>query len=568
MPLKIVYISVMSSYSHSSPVYGQLRAFTELNYASPVQWLHIETSNNESFDQTIKEIINFSPDLIISTAYLFNINSIISLTHRISLLLPNATIVLGGPEFLGGNESFLRQNSFISAIFRSDESPLPQFLRCLDSGIKDWSSIKGICYLDKKHSKYVDNETAAVNPNLDELPSPYQKGYFSTNKPFIHFETCRGCPSHCSFCSSANSKLKQHGIERVKSDLQIVTKTGIKEIRILDRTFNVPEERAVSLLNLFITHFHDIKFHLEIDPSKLSSNFIEKLRTAPKDMFHLEAGVQTFSVRVLKTIKRTADVEKASSNLCKLCRMDNIRMHTDLIAGLPLQKFLNVIEDIKILTKLDPAEIQLETLKLLPGSQLREKEFFDAKYSQLPPYEVLETPDMSFSELFKLKVISRIIDIYYNTENLKVLFAFALQTDNNFLENFAELNANALTRKEKPSLTSRLSMFYQYTSRSENMPLYEMTLFVSFILGIIPRKYTDLKTLKQNEIEQLNRKIVWANNKTELSYNHAFMCKFDSDPLIFFMHKKTPPSHNSQFYIFYFSTLSFSKSISHIEEII
>lgn len=562
MSLKIIYISVTSSYSHSSPVYGQLRAFAEENCTDDMEWEFIETSINDSFDDAILKILAFSPDLILSTAYLFNIEFITKLLSRVSLLHPEAIMALGGPEFLGNNELFLRHNRFISAVFRGDESPLPDFLSNLTDSSK-WPSIDGICYLDK--NVYIDNGTARIQLSLDELPSPYAKGYFSSDKPFIHFETSRGCPSSCLFCSSANSNPAYHGIERIASDLLTIKKAGIKEIRILDRTFNLPEERGISLIELFISKYQGIKFHLEIDPSKTTQQFIETLKKAPKNMFHIEAGIQTFSTVALQAIKRRSDIEKMNSFLSELCKMDNIKVHTDLIAGLPLQTFSNVIEDIKTLARLKPDEIQLEVLKLLPGSLLRNKELFSAKYSPLPPYEVLETPNISFSELLKLKIISRIIDIYHNTENFKTLFNFAL-TDENFLQAFSELNSTALMRKEKPSLVSRLSMIYEYASKKQNTPLYELTLLTSFILGIIPRKFIELKTLKQNEVEKLNRKIIWTKGN-ELSFNHAFLCSFSYNPLELLENKDDFLLENPAKYIFYYPTLSFSKTLSHIEEI-
>ena len=562
MPLKIIYISVTSSYSHSSPVYGQLRVFAEENCADDMEWEFIETSINDSFDDTILRILAFSPNLILSTGYLFNIEFIIKLLSRVSPLHPEAIIALGGPEFLGNNELFLRQNRFISAVFRGDESPLPVFLSNLTDSSK-WHSINGICYIDK--DVYIDKETAKIQRHLDKLPSPYIKRYFSSDKPFIHFETSRGCPSLCLFCSSSNSNPAYHSIERIDSDLSIIKKAGIKEIRILDRTFNVPEERGISIIELFISTYHDIKFHLEIDPSKLTQNFIDALSKAPNSMFHIEAGVQTLSQPSLEIINRTTNIEKMTSHLSQICSLKNIKVHTDLIAGLPLQTFSDVIEDIRTLARLNPDEIQLEVLKLLPGSLLRNKELFSAKYSPLPPYEVLETPNISFSELFKLKIISRIIDIYHNTKNFKTLFNFAL-TDKNFLQGFAELNSIALIRKEKPSLETRLLMIYEYASKKQNKPLYELTLLTSFMLGIIPRKFLELNTIKQDEIEKFNRKIIWTKGN-ELSFNHAFLCSFEYSLFVLMDNQDKSCLHNPAKYIFYYPTLSFSKTLSHIEEV-
>ena len=61
-------------------------------------------------------------------------------------------------------------------------------------------------------------------------------------------------------------------------------------------------------------------------------------------------------------------------------------------------------------------EIQLESLKLLPGTEMRRRaEELGIKYSPLPPYEVLQTHEISVSELQTARQLSRLLDGFYNT---------------------------------------------------------------------------------------------------------------------------------------------------------
>ena len=73
---------------------------------------------------------------------------------------------------------------------------------------------------------------------------------------------------------------------------------------------------------------------------------------------------------------------------------------------------------------LQPHELQVELVKLLPGSPLRRQApQLPIVHDPHPPYTVLATPDMSFFELEKLRGISRLLDLTYNSGRFRHVFA-------------------------------------------------------------------------------------------------------------------------------------------------
>ena len=66
------------------------------------------------------EIYRKKPDLVAATCWLFNHEMLMHILGRAKALLPEATIALGGPEFLGNNEEFLRNHSFVNCVFRGE----------------------------------------------------------------------------------------------------------------------------------------------------------------------------------------------------------------------------------------------------------------------------------------------------------------------------------------------------------------------------------------------------------------------------------------------------------------
>ena len=74
--------------------------------------------------------------------------------------------------------------------------------------------------------------------------------------------------------------------------MNLIHQHGIKNVRVLDRTFNYNNTRAKELLDLF-RNYPDICFHLEMHPALLSEELKQELATLPKGLLHLEAGIQS-----------------------------------------------------------------------------------------------------------------------------------------------------------------------------------------------------------------------------------------------------------------------------------
>ncbi len=137
----------------------------------------------------------------------------------------------------------------------------------------------------------------------------------------------------------------------------------------------------------------------------------------PRGLLHLEAGIQSLRQEVLDRSLRKGTLEQALDGLRFLCSLPNLVTHADLIAGLPLYTLAQIYEDIHTLAAYQAGEIQLESLKLLPGTVMRrDAALLGIRYSPLPPYEVLETDAITSSDLQEARRLSRLLDAYYNTE--------------------------------------------------------------------------------------------------------------------------------------------------------
>lgn len=458
--MKILWIDLNSSYAHSSLALPAIHA--QLKNDESTEWDVVSATINENIGMVADEIYRHKPDIIASTAWLFNHEALLHITSRVKALLPQACLILGGPEFLGDNENFLRSNPFVNCVFRGEgEEQFPLWLKCYGQP-DEWKHIKGLCYIDKD-MHYHDNGMARVM-EFGSLTPPEESRFFNWQKPFVQLETTRGCFNTCAFCVSGGEKpVRTLPTESIRQRLDRIREHGIKNVRVLDRTFNSSPQRTHRMLELFKSYHPDIRFHLEIHPALLNDEVKAELQAMPDGLLHLEAGIQSLREPVLKQSRRAGELSKALQGLQFLCSLPNMETHTDLIAGLPLYRLDEMYEDILTLATFRSGEIQLELLKLLPGTEMRRHaNEWGIRYSPLPPYEVLQTPHITTTELQTARRLSRLLDSFYNTPAWQGFTRELMLNVPCFLQNFlAHLSEKDLI-DQPMSLERRGLILYQY----------------------------------------------------------------------------------------------------------
>ena len=511
--MKILWIDLNSSYAHSSLALPALHA--QIMTDPSIEWEIVSATINENAGMIVDEIYHHQPDILAATTWLFNHEQLMHVASRVKALLPEACLVLGGPEFLGDNEEFLRKNPFVDCVFRGEgEEVFPQWLTCWNHP-EQWHTVPGLCYLTP-NKEYKDNGIARVL-NFAGLVPPEQSRFFNWSKPFVQLETTRGCFNTCAFCVSGGEKpVRTLSIESIRERLQLIHAHGIKNVRVLDRTFNYNPRRAKELLRLFLEFHPDIRFHLEIHPALLSEELKEELSLLPKGLLHLEAGIQSLREPVLEKSRRMGKLSDALDGLRFLCALPNMETHADLIAGLPLYHLHEIFEDVRTLAGYAAGEIQLESLKLLPGTEMRRRaEELGIKYSPLPPYEVLQTHEISVSELQTARQLSRLLDGFYNTPAWQTLTRELILNDEQFLHRFLAYLTKANLIDQPMSLEKRGLILYEFCK--QNYPEYQIQATIAWIeAGMSLKKLPAEKVWTKRQIPPATWNIIYGEYKESL----------------------------------------------------
>lgn len=483
--MRLLWLSVNASYSHASLALPLLER--ACRHLPGWEWQQLELTLADRAEDAAIRMHAERPDLVCATLYLFNRNLVFDILHRLHLLLPACPIAVGGPECLGdGAVELLRSHPFLTACVRGEgETVMPHLLAAVAAGTPP-PAITGLLCRGPDGTIVHPATPAAVSADWAASPPPAESPLFPAGKPFVQMETSRGCPHACSYCTSCRTPVRQKELAAVRHELGLLRARGCTNIRLLDRTFNLPQRRAAALLQMFRQEFPDLRFHLEIHPQHLGPALRQALAAAPAGQLHLEAGIQSRQDAVQNAIGRRADGAGVMAGLTFLCALPNLDVHTDLIAGLPQQTLAGLLDDLAALLGCGPTEIQLETLKMLPGTPLRRQAAaLGLVYAPYPPYDILKTPSMSPDDIATARQLSRLLDLYANHPALHTPFLDAQRQNPGFVMNFLDhLRRQGIDLQMPSSLKRRFEHFADYCR--ERNPLTLDTLAYHWLKNGLP----------------------------------------------------------------------------------
>lgn len=411
----ILLVGLNSKFVHMNLAIRNIAAFCD----SENIYLY-EATINDPLDDVLEDIIFHRADIVGFSCYIWNIEQVLYLAENIKKISPKTLIVCGGPEVSYDVKYFLNRSKNIDFIIIGEgEYRFKQLVLALNNE-KDLEKLDGIAYRK--------NKDIIVNPpvgyvDLDEIPLSYQSNENFKNK-LVYYEASRGCPFGCEFClSSLDRTVRFSSLDKIKRDFMFFAKKGVKVVKMVDRSFNCNQKRAIQILDIIRELPEDVVFHWEVNPELVDDEFIEKLKGL-EEKVQFEVGLQSTYEKSLEAIARKTQVKNALRGIKKLKRA-RIHLHADLIAGLPHESFERFSRSFDDLYRIHPDEIQLGFLKLLRGTSLTKKAHeYGIVYESKPPYEVLYTKDISYKELRILKGIAHLVDKFYNDGRFKYSLMF------------------------------------------------------------------------------------------------------------------------------------------------
>ena len=432
--MKFLLVALNAKYIHSNPALYSLRA-----YADGMQE-HVEIAEytiNNGFSDVLADIYKRKPDAIGFSCYIWNIETVFSLTRELRKLLPRVPFWLGGPEVSYDAPELLKTHPEIEGIMVGEgEETFRELLRYYVEKHGD-----GVAGVSKRAEELRTKGALSDIPglclregytaireltDLNKLPFLYEDLGMFENR-IIYYESSRGCPFRCSYClSSIDKKVRLRELDTVKKELQFFLDKKVPQVKFIDRTFNCNHAHATAIWRYILEHDNGVtNFHFEISADLLNEEELELLGRMRPGLVQLEIGVQSTNPDTLAAIHRNMDVDKLTHIVARINQGKNVHQHLDLIAGLPYEDYDSFGASFDRVYAMKPEQLQLGFLKVLKGSEMAERaEEFGISYMDRAPYEVLFTKWLSFAEVQKLKRIEEMVELYYNSNQFRHTLRF------------------------------------------------------------------------------------------------------------------------------------------------
>ena len=390
---KVALVAINAKYVHSSLAVWVLADGVSKYACAPHDIQVIEATIHQENSDIAGRVTAFAPDVVGISTYIWNAEKLHGLLMLLKEKLPKAIFVLGGPEASHNSEHWLAHGA--DYVLRGEgEHTFPLLLDTLGG------------------AKPMQPEPERPIEPID----PYSGAYFDAlGGRIAYIETSRGCPYQCTFCLSGGSGVVFFPLEAIKNQLDKLSHSGTKTIKLVDRTFNCNADRAYELFEYIIGLNTECCFHFEVAADLFDDRTISLLCCAPPGRVQLEAGLQSYYEPALKASSRQMNIEKAEMNIRLLLKNNNVHIHVDLIAGLPYETLSDFQAGFNRAFALGAHTLQLGFLKLLHGSKIREQaEDMQIQYSSRPPYEIVCSPWLSAEDFLILRQTENALRHTYN----------------------------------------------------------------------------------------------------------------------------------------------------------
>ena len=385
--------------------------------------------------------------------HIWNRQFVLELGELLRKVLPECFLMLGGPEVMFQPAKIFDAAQFADFIVCGEgEEAVAEFLQNLTrierektagndvesvarNNISRWQNLvpSGIACRDENGKIFVPDRQLVIE-NLDKLPFPYPDiDEVVDQHKIVYYEASRGCPFHCAYCLSGIShSVRRRSLPLVLADMDRFMQAGATLVKFVDRTYNLDENYYLPMMRYLAQADTKTTFHFEIKADILSPRAVEFLRTVPKGRFQLEIGVQSTDADVLRIIGRKDDWDRLKDNVSALLENDNIHIHMDLIAGLPLETMESFARSFDDVYGLHPHALQLGFLKVLSGTVMEKiSGQHGLVYMDRPPYEVLSTNYMNYNEMRFLKILEEVFELTANSGRFPFTLAFLTEKAGN-----------------------------------------------------------------------------------------------------------------------------------------
>ena len=275
----------------------------------------------------------------------------------------SATIVLGGSGYSIFPESVLAYLDADMGIQGEGERAFPILL----SRMEQDAELSGVPGLYVAGFGRVGERR--FEKDLDGLPLPnpvlWSTGATRDSEIWVPFQTRRGCPMDCSYCSTRSIEggtIRKRNPEAVGDGVTRYVEAGFTRFHFVDNVFNLPPSYAGALCHVLIQRGLGISWQAILYPGRLKPRLVKEMRKA--GCTEVSLGFESGSERILGSMNKhfsREDVRRASEMLAE----EGIRQMGFLLLGGPGETKGSVEESLAFVDSL-----RLDAVKVTVGIRI------------------------------------------------------------------------------------------------------------------------------------------------------------------------------------------------------
>lgn len=325
------------SFTQSDTRYALLRRqSTEAPHLTSVTLLSILGASGHSFDRVDLADVwagratapATDVDLaLLSTTFIWNASILTAAVRWVEENLPGTPIVVGGQYTNLKYMTVLRDHPTIAAVVRGDaEDALPRALDAFERRA-DLGGVPNLVW--RRDGAIRVNSIEYVD--IDQFPSPAVSGHAEV----MPYESMRGCPFDCKFCSfpAASPKWRYKSAEKIRNDwISYAEANGCESMYAMDSTFTVPPTRLRRLLEI-LPGSATPKWEAFSRANTLNSpEVVDGL--ADSRCFQLHVGFESMNDANLKRMSKRVTARQ-NRRAVELLQESNISLYGLFIVGYP-----------------------------------------------------------------------------------------------------------------------------------------------------------------------------------------------------------------------------------------
>ena len=331
-----------------------------------------------SFEETLKEIERFKPDLIVmeTTTPTFSSDSYFAekVKERIE-----CKICFVGTHVSALPEESLRNGKAIDFVARREyDYTILELANNLESG-KPLKEVLGISF--KKNKRIIHTPNRPLIQNLDVLPfvsKVYKKfldimdyRYSLARHPMVQIWSARGCPNMCIFCQYpqvfSGRVFRTRSPENFVSELEWIKSNlpEVKEIFVEDDTMTIDKKRIVKICKLIKERNLDIVWSLNAR-ADIPFDVLKKMKEAGCRM--LIVGYESGNQKILNNIKKGITLKQAIKFTLNAKKL-GLKIFGCFMFGLPAETKETILQTFKYAKKLNPDMIFFQQAVPFPGTE-------------------------------------------------------------------------------------------------------------------------------------------------------------------------------------------------------